>query len=92
MNDYIMPLSEDVVVSIGDDEPIIVTEESVALKLIPSPGRKVAILSGVVLDAYIFPTIHRTETEIASFERGGLLLSNDTNFNFIPSLVNDLLA
>ena len=32
MNDK-MPLSEHVVVSIGDDEPIIVTEESVALKL-----------------------------------------------------------
>jgi hypothetical protein len=57
-----------------------------------SSGRKVAILSGVVLNAYIFQTIHRTETEIALFERGGLLLSNDTNFNFIPSLVNDLLA
>ena len=57
-----------------------------------SSGRKVAILSGVVLNAYIFQTIHRTETEIASFERGGLPLSNDTNFNFIPSLVNELLA
>jgi hypothetical protein len=57
-----------------------------------SSGRKVAILSGVVLNAYIFQTIHRTETEIASFERGRLPLSNDTNFNFIPSLVNDLLA
>jgi hypothetical protein len=56
-----------------------------------SSSRKVAILSGVVLNAYIFQTIHRTETEIASFERG-LPLSNDTNFNFIPSLVNDLLA
>ena len=57
-----------------------------------SSGRKLAILGGVVLNAYIFQTIHRTETEIASFERGGLPLSNDTNFNFIPSLVNDLLA
>ena len=35
-----------------------------------SSGRKVAILSGVVLNAYIFQTIHRTETEIASFEKG----------------------
>jgi hypothetical protein len=57
-----------------------------------SSGRKVAILSGLVLNAYIFQTIHRTETEIASFERGGLSLSNDTNFNFIPSLVDELLA
>ena len=40
-----------------------------------SSGRKVAILSGVVLNPYIFQTIHRTETEIASFERGGLPLS-----------------
>ena len=40
-----------------------------------SSGRKVAILSGVVLNTYIFQTIHRTETEIASFERGGLPLS-----------------
>ena len=40
-----------------------------------SSGRKIAILSGVVLNAYIFQTIHRTETEIASFERGGLPLS-----------------
>lgn len=32
MNDY-MPLSQEVIVSIGDDEPITVTEESVALKL-----------------------------------------------------------
>jgi hypothetical protein len=32
-----------------------------------SSGRKVAILNGVVLNAYIFQTIHRTETEIASF-------------------------
>jgi hypothetical protein len=40
-----------------------------------SSGRKVAILSGVVLNAYIFQTIHRTETEIASFKRGGLPLS-----------------
>jgi hypothetical protein len=39
-----------------------------------SSGRKVAILSGVVLNPYIFQTIHRTETEIASFERGGLPL------------------
>jgi hypothetical protein len=39
-----------------------------------SSGRKVAILSGVVLNAYIFQTIHCTETEIASFERGGLPL------------------
>jgi hypothetical protein len=51
-----------------------------------SSGRKVAILSGVVLNAYIFQTIHRTETEIASFERGGLPLSNDTNFKFHPEL------
>jgi hypothetical protein len=57
-----------------------------------SSGRKVAILGGVVLNAYIFQTIHCTETEIASLERGGLPLSNDTNLNFIPSLVNDLLA
>ena len=57
-----------------------------------SSGRKVAILSVVVLNAYIFQTIYRTETEIASFERGRLPLSNDTNFNFIPSLVNELLA
>ena len=40
-----------------------------------SSGRKVAILSGVVLNAYIFQTIRRTETETASFERGGLPLS-----------------
>jgi hypothetical protein len=40
-----------------------------------SSGRKVAILSGVVLNAYIFQTIHRTETEIASFERGVFPLS-----------------
>jgi hypothetical protein len=45
-----------------------------------SSGRKVEISSGVVLNAYIFQTIHRTETEIASFKRGGLPLSNDTNF------------
>ena len=44
------------------------------------------------LNAYIFQTIHRTETKIESFERGGLPLSNDTNFNFIRGLVNDLLA
>ena len=56
------------------------------------PVEEVAILSGVVLNTYIFQTIHCTETAIASLERGGLPLSNDTNFNFIPSLVNDLLA
>ena len=48
----------------------------------------IAILSGVVLNANIFQTIHRMETEIASFERGELPLSNDTNFNFITSLVD----
>jgi hypothetical protein len=52
-----------------------------------SSGRNVSILSGVVLNANIFQTIHRMETEIASFERGELPLSNDTNFNFITSLV-----
>ena len=53
-----------------------------------SSGRNVAFLSGVVLNANIFQTIHRMETEIASFERGELPLSNDTNFNFITSLVD----
>jgi hypothetical protein len=53
-----------------------------------SSGRNVAILSGVVLNANIFQTIHRMETEIALFERGELPLSNDTNFNFITSLVD----
>jgi hypothetical protein len=32
------------------------------------------------------------ETEIASFERGELPLSNDTNFNFITSLVDVITA
>jgi hypothetical protein len=41
-----------------------------------SSGRNVAFLSGVVLNANIFQTIHRMETEIASFERE-LPLSND---------------
>ena len=50
------------------------------------------ILSGVVLNANIFQTIHRMETEIASFERGELPLSNDTNFNFITSLVDVITA
>ena len=51
-----------------------------------SSGRDVAILSGVVLNANIFQTIHHMETEIASFERRELPLSND--FNFITSLVD----
>jgi hypothetical protein len=53
-----------------------------------SSGQNVAILSGVVLNANIFQTIHHMETEIALFERGELPLSNDTNFNFITSLVD----
>jgi hypothetical protein len=53
-----------------------------------SSGWNVAILSGVELNTNIFQTIHRMETEIASFERGELPLSNDTNFNFITSLVD----
>ena len=73
-------------------KPRILTQKSNDIFNSFSSGRKVAILSGGVLNAYIFQTIHRTETEIASFERGGLPLSNDTNFNFIPSLVNELLA
>jgi hypothetical protein len=53
-----------------------------------SSGRNVAVLSGVVLNANIFQTIHRMETEIASFERGELPLFNDTNFNFITNLID----
>jgi hypothetical protein len=57
-----------------------------------SSGRNVSILSGVDLNANIFQTIHRMETEIASFERGKLPLSNDTNFKFIASLVDVITA
>ena len=44
-------------------------------------GRNVAILSGVLLNANIFQIIHRMETEIASFERGELPLSNQFLFH-----------
>jgi hypothetical protein len=40
----------------------------------------------MVLNANIFQTIHRTE--IASFKRGELPLSNNTSFNVITSLVD----
>ena len=45
-----------------------------------SSGQNVAILSGVVLNANIFQTIHRMETEIASVKRGERPLSNNTSF------------
>jgi hypothetical protein len=57
-----------------------------------SSGWNVSFLSSVVLNANIFQTIHRMETEIASFERGELPLSKDTNFNFITSLVDVITA
>jgi hypothetical protein len=57
-----------------------------------SSGWNVSFLSGVVLNANIFQTIHRMETGIASFERGELPLSNDTNFNFITSFVDVITA
>jgi hypothetical protein len=53
-----------------------------------SSGQNVAILSGVVLNANTFQTIHHMETEIASFKRGELPLSNNTSFNVITSLVD----
>jgi hypothetical protein len=53
-----------------------------------SSGQNVAILSVVVLNANIFQTIHHMETEIASFKRGELPLSNNTSFNVITSLVD----
>jgi hypothetical protein len=55
-----------------------------------SSGQNVSILSDVVLNANIFQTIHRMETEIASFERGELPLCHDTNF--ITSLVDVITA
>ena len=53
-----------------------------------SSGRNVAILSGVFLNANIFQTICRMETEIASFKGGELPISNNTSFNAITSLLD----